>query len=101
MPWEESDIETGSDHPTARQENESFAASIGLEVVGGSAEFIADVDALLEEYPADLPPLDVEIDTAKWHAPKNQGPAHNQSVEGQQEVRRYIESYWTVVRFPR
>ena len=87
MPWEESDVETtGSDHPAARQENESFAASIT-----GSAEFIADVDALLEEYrdifssdlgaePADLPPLDVEIDTAKWHAPKNQGRARNQSI---------------------
>ena len=101
MPWEESDGETGSDHQAARQENESFAASIGLEVTG-SAEFIADLDALLEEYrdifssdlgaePADLPPLDVEIDTAKWHAPKNQGRARNQSVEGQQEVRRHIE----------
>ena len=78
MPLEEPDVETGSDH-AARQENESFAASIGLEV-NGSAEFIADVDALLEEYPdsdlgaepANLPPLDVKIE---WHAPKNQGRA--------------------------
>ena len=41
--------------------------------------------------PADLPPLDVEIDVKKWHCPKNQGRARNQSVEGQQEIRRHLE----------
>ena len=38
----------------------------------------------------DLPPLDVPIDTAKWHQPKNQG--RPQSVEeGQQEIKRHLE----------
>ena len=104
MPWEKYDFETESGHPTAaRQENESFVASIGLEVAG-SAEFIADVDALLlKKYrdifssdlgpvPADLPPLDVEIDTVKWHnTQNNKGRARSQSVAGQQEVRRHKE----------
>ena len=85
----------------ARTRTDSFAASIGLKVTE-SAHFIDLVDALLEEYgdvfntelgvePADLPPLDVEIDVKKWHCPKNQGRARNQSVEGQQEIRRHIE----------
>ena len=63
------------------------------------------MDALLEEYsvvlntielgvePADLPPLDVAIDVNKWHCPKSQGHARNQSVdEGQQEIRRHLET---------
>ena len=70
--------------------------------MSGSDQFIADADVLIEEFrdifssdlgqePADLPLLDVEIDTTKWHSPKNQGRARNQSVEGQQEVRRHVE----------
>ena len=42
--------------------------------------------------PADLPPLDVHIDTAnKWHQPKNQGRPRNHSIEGQQEIKRHLE----------
>eukprot|EP01034_Spumella_vulgaris_P034740 gene34740-42849_t len=103
MPWEE-DPDGGVDKglpESTRKDNDTFAASIGLEVTG-TAQFIALVDALLEEYsdvfntelgeePADLPPLDVEIDVKKWHCPKNQGRARNQSVEGQQEIRRHLE----------
>ena len=59
----------------------SYAASIGLEI-SGSREFVTDACALVLEFrdifstelspePADLPPLDVPIDTAKWHQPKN------------------------------
>ena len=70
----------------------SYAASIGLEM-SGSREFVTDACALVFEFrdifstelspePADLPPLDVLIDTAKWHHPKNQGRPRNQSVEG-------------------
>jgi hypothetical protein len=40
---------------------------------------------------ADLPPLDVPIDATKWHQPKNQGRPRNQSVEGQQEIKRHLE----------
>ena len=104
MPWE-NDPDEGADNrdlnESANKDTDSFAASIGLEVFG-SVRFIDMVDALLEEYadvfstelgiePADLPPLDVEIDVKKWHCPKNQGRARNQSVEGQQEIRRHIE----------
>jgi hypothetical protein len=45
----------------------------------------------LSPEPADLPPLDVPIDTAKWHQPKNQGRPRNQLVEGQQEIKRHLE----------
>ncbi len=55
----------------------SYAASIGLEI-SGSREFVPDAYALVLEFrdifstelilePADLPPSDVPIDTAKWH----------------------------------
>jgi hypothetical protein len=79
----------------------SYAASMGLEV-GGSREFVTNACAFLLEFrdifstefspePADLPPLDVPIDTAKWHQPKNQGRPRNQSVEEQQEIKRHLE----------
>jgi hypothetical protein len=46
----------------------------------------------LSPEPADLPPLDVPIDTVKWHQPKNQGRLRNQSsVEEQQEIERHLE----------
>ena len=101
MPWEETDRESESEQRPV-QEDGTFAASIGLEVTG-SAEFITDANLLIEEFqdifssdlgkePADLPLLDVTIDTAKWHSPRNQGRARNQSVEGQQEVRRHVET---------
>jgi hypothetical protein len=45
----------------------------------------------LSPEPADLSPIDVPIDTAKWHQPKNQGRPRNQSVEGQQEIKRHLE----------
>ena len=65
----------------------SYAASIGLEI-SGSREFVTDACELVLEYrdifwtelstePADLPPLDVPIDTAKWHQPRNQGRPRN------------------------
>jgi hypothetical protein len=37
----------------------------------------------LSPEPADLPPLDVPFDTAKWHQSKNQGRPRNKSVEDQ------------------
>ncbi len=45
----------------------------------------------LSPEPADLPPLDVPIDTAKWHQLKYQRRSRNQSVEGQQEIKRHLE----------
>ena len=65
----------------------SYAASIGLEI-SGSEDFVTDACALVLEFrdifstelspePADLPPLDVPIDTAKWHQPKKQGRPRN------------------------
>eukprot|EP01036_Dinobryon_divergens_P061874 gene61874-biopygen31044 len=101
MPWEETDRETEQDQMPV-QEDATFAASIGLEVTG-SAKFITDANTLIEEFqdifssdlgrdPADLPLLDVMIDTSKWHSPRNQGRARNQSVEGQQEGRRHVET---------
>ena len=77
----------------------SYAASLGLEI-GESGEFVTDACALVLEFrdifstelspePADLPPLDVPIDNAKWHQPKNQVRPRNQSVEGQQEIKRH------------
>ena len=73
--------------------------------LAGLARFVDLVDTLLEEYsdvfntelgvePADLPPLDVEIDVKKWHCSKNQGHARNQSVEGR---RRHIEKLMRLV----
>ena len=66
----------------------SYTASIGLEI-SGSEEFVTDACALVSEFrgifstelspePANLPPLDVPIDTAKWHKPRNQGRPRNQ-----------------------
>jgi hypothetical protein len=60
----------------------SYAASIGLEN-SGSEGFVTDACELVLEFrdifstelspePADLPPLDGPIDTAKWHQPRNQ-----------------------------
>ncbi len=79
MPWEY-DPDEGVDNrdlnESANKDTDSFAASLGLEVFG-SVRFIDMVDALLAEYadvfstelgiePADLPPLDVEIDVKKY-----------------------------------
>ena len=102
MPWEEIEESRGKGfgNPTVGRDG-TTGAVIGLEVTG-SDNFIARANELVEEYqdvfsrelnpePADLPPLDVPIDTKKWHSPKNQGRARNQSVEGQQEIRRHID----------
>ncbi len=100
LPWEE-------ETPLFEEVNSkagnasSYAASIGLEI-SGPQEFVTDACALVLEFrdifstelspePSDLPPLDVLIDTAKWHRPKNQGHPRNQSVEGQQEIKRHLE----------
>ena len=75
----------------------SYAASIGHER-SGSEEFVTDACALVLEFrdifstefspePADLPPLDVSIDTAMRQQPKNPGHPRNQSVEGRQEIK--------------
>jgi hypothetical protein len=94
MSWEE-------DNMPLLDNASSYAASIGLEI-SGSEEFVTDTCAPVLEFrdifstelspePADLPPLDVPIDTAKRHQPKNQGRPRNQSVEGQQEIKRHLE----------
>ena len=101
MPWEESKTLEEEAVPLVGNDK-SFAESIGL-VICGSNEFLADAHALVSEFrdifskelnpePADLPPLDVPINTTKWHQPKNQGRARNQSVEGQQEIKRHIDA---------
>ena len=65
------------------KEDGTFTAAIGLEVTG-SAESITSTNILVEELqdtfssdlgpePADLPLLDVTIDTAKWHSPPEAG----------------------------
>ena len=106
MPWEEDmpvkDISLSEGVKSKAGSALSYAASIGLEI-SGSREFIADACELVLEFrdifstelspePAeDLPPLDVLIDTAKWHLPRNQGRPRNQSVEGQQEIKRHLE----------
>jgi hypothetical protein len=100
MPWEE-DMPLSEGVSSKSGYASSYAASIGLEI-SGSEEFVTDACALVLEFrdifstelspePADLPPLDVPIDTAKWHQPKNQGHPRNQSVEGQQEIKRHLE----------
>ncbi len=100
MPWEEDKplLEGVSSNAGSAS---SYAAWIGLEI-SGSEEFVTDACAFVLEFrdiystelspePVDLPPLDVPIDTAKWHQPKNQGRPRNQSVEGQQEIKRHLE----------
>jgi hypothetical protein len=100
MPWEE-DTPLPEGVRSKAGNASSYAASIGLEI-SGSEEFVADACALVLEFrdifstklspePADLSPLDVPIDTAKWHQPKNQGCPRNQSVEEQQEIKRHLE----------
>ena len=100
MPWEEDMPLLEGVRPKSGNAS-SYAASIGLEI-SGSEEFVTDACALVLEFrdifstelsrePVDLPPLDVPIDTAKWHQPKNQGRSRNQSVEGQQEIKRHLE----------
>ena len=100
MPWEESDFPEGANSTAGS--DESYAASIGLEI-SGSTQFIADARELVSEFrdifstelspePADLPPINIPIDTAKWHQPKNQVLPRNQSVEGQREFKRHIDT---------
>ena len=78
MPWEE-DTPLPEGVTTKAGNASPYAASIGLEI-SGSEEFVADACALVLEFgdifstelspvPADLPPLDVPIDTAKWPKP--------------------------------
>jgi len=99
MPWEEPMV-LGVAEPIV-DDARTFVTLIGLEIAG-SSDFRADAQDLVSEFrdifskelspePADLPPLDVPINTAKWHQPKNQGRARNQSVEGQQEIKRHID----------
>jgi hypothetical protein len=106
MPWKEDmpvkDIMPLSEGVKSKAGNAlSYAASIGLEI-SGSREFCMDACELVLKFrdifstelspePADLPPLDVPIYTAKWHQPRNQGRPRNQSVEGQQEIKRHLE----------
>jgi hypothetical protein len=109
MPWEEDmplqDMPLLEGDSTKAGNASSYSASIGLEI-SGSREFVTDACALVLEFrdifstelspePADLPPLDVPIDTAKWHQPRNQGRPRNQSVEGQQEIKRHLEKLHT------
>ena len=93
MPWEE-DMPLLEGFSSKAGNASSYAASVGLEI-SGYEEFVTDACALvlgsrdifsteLSPEPADLPPLDVPIDTAKWNQPKNQGHPRYQSVEGQQ-----------------
>ncbi len=100
IPWEE-DTPLPEGVRSKAGNASSYAASIGLEI-SGSREIVTDACTLVLEFrdifstelspePADLPPLDVPIDTAKWHQPKNQGRQRNQSVEGQQEIKRHME----------
>jgi hypothetical protein len=100
MPWEEDFFFPEGVNSKAGSAL-SYAASLGLEI-NGSEEFVTDACDLVSEFrdifstelspePADLPPLDVPIDTAKWHQPRNQGRPCNQSVEGQQEIKRHLE----------
>ena len=100
MPWEE-DFSFPEGVNSKAGNLLSYAASLGLEI-SGSEEFVTDPCDLVSEFrdifstelspePADLPPLDVPIDTAKWHQPRNQGRPRNQSVEGQQEIKRHLE----------
>ena len=74
MPWEE-DTPLPEGVKSKAGDALSYAASIGLEI-SGSEEFVTDACALVLEFrdifstelspePADLPPLDVPIDTAK------------------------------------
>jgi hypothetical protein len=101
MPWEEEDMPLLEGVSSKSGNASSYAASIGLEI-SGFEKFVTDACALVLEFqdifstelspePADLLPVDVPIDTAKWHQPKNQGCSRNQSVEGQQEIKRHLE----------
>ena len=100
MPWEE-DTPLPEGVKSKAGDALSYAASIGLEI-SGSEEFVTDAFDLVSEFrdifstewspePADLPLLDVPIDTGKWHQPRNHGRPRNQSVEGQQEIKRHLE----------
>jgi hypothetical protein len=97
MPWEE-DFSFPEGVNSKAGNALSYAASIGLEI-SGSEEFVTDVvsefrdifSTELSPEPGDLPLLDVPIDTAKWHQPRNQGRPRNQSVKGQQEIKRHLE----------
>jgi hypothetical protein len=93
MPWEEDKPPLPEGVSSKAGNASSYAASIGLEI-SGSEEFVADACALVLEFReifstelspelADLPPLDIPIDIAKWHQLKNQWRSRNQSVEGQ------------------
>jgi hypothetical protein len=75
MPWEE-DMPLLEGVSSNTGNVSSYATPIGLEIISGSEEFVTDACALVLEFrdifstelspePADLPPIDAPIDTAK------------------------------------
>ena len=64
----------------------------------------SDVRALLNEYrdifsetlspePADLPPLELEVDRSQWEIPKHHLPPRVQTPANQQEIQRQLDLY--------
>ena len=43
--------------------------------------------------PADVPPMDIRVDSAKWHSNKNRGPPRPQSKERQAVISKQIQLY--------
>jgi len=65
----------------------------------GSYTFVQEVKQLCAEYstifsrtlkpePANLPPLEFEIDEKGWHIPQNMGPPRTQSVQKEKEIQK-------------
>ena len=71
--------------------------------IEGSEAFRAKQIALCEEFadifsrearavPADLPPLELNVDIEKWNIPKNRQPPRPQSLKAQEEIRKQVEA---------
>ena len=69
---------------------------INLITFAGSPELITQMKKMCLKYkdilscelrkePADLPPMELTVDKAKWHVDKHRGPARTQSTDGQLE----------------
>ena len=74
---------------------------ISLITFEGSPQFVNDMKRLCADYidifscellpePALLPPMELEVDKAKWHVDKHRGPARTQSTDNQLETIRQV-----------
>jgi hypothetical protein len=69
------------------QGSESFLARI-KEIITVFRDRFSEV---LSPLPADIPAMELDVDSTKWRIPQNSGPARRQSAEKQTATREFVE----------